>query len=325
MKHWSPREIAQLNRLRERFITGTAGQADYWSSPEELALYDATFGERIGWKWDAVLRELRVRGWAPQADTVLDWGCGSGIAGRRVLAQWPEQLKALSLHDRSSLALRYAAERARADFPKVQVGTTGCLGALLIVSHVINELRPAALEELLARVSEASELLWVEAGTHADSRALIGVRERLLAEGWNAVAPCTHQAGCGLLKPDNARHWCHYFAPPPPEAFQNARWAELGKEIGIDLRSLPYSFLVLTRRPAPVLPGSARILGEPREFKGYLKVLTCQASGVDEPMLQKRDDPALFKTVRKGHEPPLYRWTRDPAKITGGEPIFSSE
>ena len=41
-----------------------------------------------------------------------------------------------------------------------------------------------------------------------------------------AIAPCTHQARCGMLALKNARHWCHHFAPPPEAAFRDARWAE---------------------------------------------------------------------------------------------------
>src|ERR1051325_1870681 len=87
MKHWTAAEISILRRLREGFLAGTADRCDYWKSEDELALYDATFGERIGWKWDAVLAELAAKDWRPRSQRVFDWGCGSGVAGRRVLAE----------------------------------------------------------------------------------------------------------------------------------------------------------------------------------------------------------------------------------------------
>ena len=67
MKQWRNEEIAILRRLRERFLSRTPG-ADYWHSQKELTLYDITFAERIGWKWDAVLRELSRRGWQPKSE-----------------------------------------------------------------------------------------------------------------------------------------------------------------------------------------------------------------------------------------------------------------
>jgi hypothetical protein len=319
-KHFTKIQIVALNRMRERFLGGTAGAQDYWRLEEDIALYDSTFGERIGWKWDAVLRELRRRGLAPQSRAAIDWGCGSGIAGRRALAEWP-QIRTLALHDRSPLAVRFATERARQAFAGVEIRRfLKCEpDSLLLLSHVANELPPASLDALLALASQAREIVWVEAGTHADSRRLSEIRDRLLPGGFNVIAPCTHQARCGVLAPGNERHWCHHFASPPEIAFRDARWAEFAKELSIDLRSLPYSFLVLSRDAAPLAPGFSRVIGDVREAKGYCKVLSCQAEGVTEFMLQKRDAPELHRELRKGPEAPIYHWSVDDGKITSGK------
>jgi len=333
MKLWPAGEIATLHKLRERFLAGTAGAADYWRYPDELPLYDSTFGERIGWKWDAVLRELALRGWQPRSRRVLDWGCGSGIAGRRALSQW-NSLTRYAAHDRSAMAMRYATERVRADFPHIEISPSREVDAdtLLLLSHVISELSARQLDELLEVAPRAGEIIWVEAGTHTDSRRLIEVRERLrrtpggspedhgrAAHGtFEVVAPCTHRSACGLLSAKNERHWCHHFAHVPSDVFQDARWAEFGRELGIDLRSLPYSFLVLGRDSAPQAPGFSRVIGEAREFKGHAKVLSCHVDGVADLMLQKRDAPALHKAVLRGDEAPLFRWQIADGRIVGG-------
>ena len=321
IKHFTSRELKTLRDLRERFLAGTAGGSDYWQSPEHLELYDTTYGERIGWKWDAVFAELRLRGWRPRSTRVLDWGCGTGVAHRRALTEWP-QFSALALHDRSPRARFFSAEKVRAGFPQIPVTwnpPTVTPDTLLLVSHVINELSPRDLEDLLALARGAGEVIWVEAGTHADSRRLIEVRERLLGD-FTPVAPCTHTAPCGMLVAENAPHWCHHFATPPSAIFQDARWAEFARELGIDLRSVPFSFLVLARAPA-MEPGWSRVIGLPREGKGYTRILSCQAEGVAEFMLQKRDAPELFRAARKGQLAPVYRWTRAAGKIIDGEPL----
>ena len=327
IKYWNHPELTALRRMRERFLAGTAGAQNYWKLAEDLALYDSTFAERIGWKWDAVLRELTARAWQPQSRHVLDWGCGSGVAGRRALASWP-QLESLALHDRSPLAVRFATEKARVDFPNVHIvhaSSTLPPDTLLVLSHVISELPARELASVLDLARQAREVIWVEAGTHADSRRLIAVREAL-RDTFSAVAPCTHQRACGLLSAKNAPHWCHHFAAPPPEIFQNARWMDFGREMGIDLRSLPYSFLVLERPRATPLPaGLAHIIGEPREGKGHLKVLSCQAEGVAEFVLQKRDAPALYRALRKGDGPPVQRWVFADGKIVGSVSFAASE
>ncbi|MDB6152548.1 MAG: hypothetical protein JWL90_1001, partial [Chthoniobacteraceae bacterium] len=275
IKYWTPSELKTLRRLREGFLSGTAGNANYWRAVEDLALYDTTFAERIGWKWDGALRELTLRQWSPKSRHILDWGCGTGIASRRVLEWWPGQFRSLSLHDRSSAAMRFAAERAHRENPKliVRMGEQMEPDTLLVLSHVINELPPRDLSRLMERAREAREIIWVEAGARDESRRLSEVRDRLLgdARGFVAVAPCTHQARCGMLTAKNEQHWCHHFAHPPSEIFQSASWHQFSLELGIDLRSLPYSFLVLQKSDelAPTAPDFSRVIGKPREFKGH--------------------------------------------------------
>src|SRR6185436_4078772 len=61
---WAELDWHTLDRLRDRFLQGGSA-TPYWETADDLANYDLTFGERIGWKWDHVLRELRLRGWTP--------------------------------------------------------------------------------------------------------------------------------------------------------------------------------------------------------------------------------------------------------------------
>jgi len=60
------------------------------------------------------------------------------------------------------------------------------------------------------------------------------------------------------------------------------------------------------------------VIGTAREFKGHLKVLACDAGGVQDRMLQKRDAPDLYKELRKGEGLPLYRWRVEGGRIVEG-------
>ena len=313
-------ELATLAALRARFLDGSNAGGGYWQNEEELALYDATFGERIGWKWDAVIAELRERGWCPKAGNVVDWGCGSGIAGRRVVAAW-EGFESLVVADVSPLAMRFAEARARDAFPRIRVQSAAPSSplpadALLVVSHVVNEIDDAARARLPGLVRRAAEVIWVEAGTHAGSRRLIAIREELRAE-FDVIAPCTHGALCGMLAAENAAHWCHHFARVPSEASRDARWAQFSRELGIDMRALPYSFLVLARRGSrPAAPaGLSRIIGRPREAKGRMELLSCDGDGVRELTLQKRDAPGLFRQLQKGRAKAVQGWRCEGRRI----------
>jgi hypothetical protein len=328
---WADVNWDALRRLRARFLSFEQGEAsaDYWRSHSELASYDFTFAERIGWKWDTVLAELRVRGWKPPQGAVLDYGCGTGVAGRRVVAWMREsgvEPTALALYDRSTPAMHFASGRARESFAGLPV-TTGradeASPAVLVISHVLNELSPQALESLLALAQRAETVLWVEPGTAAVSRSLIAARERLV-KTFHPVAPCTHARPCGMLTPENERHWCHHFARVPREVFQDSGWGRFARTVEVDLGTMPFSSLVLDRRPWAGETDASRVIGTPREFKGFCKVLCCQADGVKELVQQKRDDAGLFRELKK--EPgSLYQWERSaehPDRITGGARIF---
>jgi hypothetical protein len=134
------------------------------------------------------------------------------------------------------------------------------------------------------------------------------------------------------LTPANERHWCHYFADPPLNIYADAEWVKFGQRAGIDLRSLPYSFLVLEKKGITPRPSAhdetddqaARIVGEPRHYKGFAKLLSCDQTGVTELMLQKRDEPGLFKALKRPTGVPLYRWERTGDRITSAQHLFPS-
>lgn len=293
---------ALLRAMRAGFLeAGEAGAAesaalpDYWASERHLASYDATFAERIRWKWDAVLAELQARRVVPPAGaTVFDFGTGTGIATRAFLAAFPGF--SAKIADRSERALQFAEARIKAEAPGTAVGRwdpkVAALPprAILLVSHVVTELDAPTLAQLVRLAASAELTIWVEPGTSTASRTLNQARETLRATR-HVVAPCGHSGPCGLAAPANVRHWCHNFARPPAEVSQSALWARFRRELGIDLRSLPVSFLVLAKEAAPPLPG-ARVLGRPRTYKGHAKTLQCDESGVRERDVQKRDAKA---------------------------------
>lgn len=350
---WESLDWEVLDRLRATFLSAARTEGPYWHTITDLETYDFTYGERIGWKWDAVLRTLRARGWSPPGGTVLDWGCGSGIAGRRVVAAFGAGLfRRLVLHDHSPLAVEYAEHRARREFPDLPAERARVRFlrgdepvALLVVSHVVNELDDIGRAELTQLLARAQAVLWVEPGTHEASRGLVAFRESARASGFHPVAPCPHALACGMLAPGAERHWCHFFADSPPGVHADSGWVRFAQRAGIDLRALPYSFLVLDRRPSqgspvatpepdrfapepgrlptvggPFLPDPsmgkpARILGHPRIYKGYAKLFACSADGVREVTLQKRDAPDVFKSLKRGDEGGSTEWLIDDDKL----------
>lgn len=324
--NWSDIDWAALQRLRRTFLESTAGTTDYWQSDTDLASYDATFAQRIGWKWDYVLAELQRRGWSPPKGELLDWGCGSGVASRAFLDHFGiATVTSLNLWDRSSLATFFAAKRAREKYPQLstKIGLIETPSVLLI-SHVLTELTPEQVQALADFAATAQTVIWVEPGTYDASLTLIAVRERLRTR-MNVIAPCTHQKRCGILAPENERHWCHHFAAPPAGVFTDGNWSKFANLMGIDLRDLPLSFLVLDQRPAPALPADAtRVLGHPRVYKAHALLLSCDESGVCERKLTKRALPGEFKQLKKGAFAPLQIARSGGNELTALQPLPAS-
>jgi ribosomal protein RSM22 (predicted rRNA methylase) len=243
----------RLRELRDGFLdAGGGARGAYWLDAEDVALYDATFGRRIAWKWDAVLDELVARGFALPAGRWLDWGAGSAIATRAVLARAPgAKLERITLVDHSRAALEFARDAIVRERPALEVELAEHAGSdpvdFVLVSHVMSELSGAALDELVATLRAARAFVWVESAAQEGSRALSAVRERLL-DALDPVAPCPHRERCGVLAAGRERDWCHFFAAPPAHVFTSREWAAFGRELSIDLRSLPYSFLAMRER-----------------------------------------------------------------------------
>jgi len=318
---WESIDWVALERMRLAFLGGTAGAADYWLNEADVVGYDATFAQRIGWKWDFVLQELHQRGWTPPLGGVLDWGCGSGVAGRAFIDHFGvTSAKRLRLWDRSGLAMTYAARRAGEKYPGLKVEMAAlpesAAGQTLLISHVLTELTQEQTQSLTELAATAECVIWVEPGTFEASLTLIAIREKL-RECFNVLAPCTHGQRCGILAPENESHWCHHFAAPPPEVFTDSGWAKFAHQLGIDLRDLPLSFLVLDRRPGPELPADAgRLIGHPRIYKAHALLLGCDTTGVSDRQLSRRAFPAEFKSLRKGRHGSLCQWKCEQSQIT---------
>ncbi len=313
---WRNLDWRVLEELRANYLNpGSEGVADYWQDLNYLRHYDQTFGQRIAWKWRAVCEELRQRYptlrlfFRPR---ILDFACGTGSASREWLRHFVDSDSKchIGLTDRSLLAMQFTRERIQAEHSVAQIELWDKRVLerdwdICLISHVVNEMGVRGVDLLTDLVRRSPLAVLVEPGTPAAAKALCVIREQVLTTHV-PLAPCTHAQGCGMAALQRAGDWCHHFAKPPNLVFRDAGWAEFAKRLGIDLRSLPVSYLVLARRDA--LPedfvsdaAQQRIIGRARVYKGYVKALVCDETGVTEQQMQKRADPQLYKELDKDH------------------------
>jgi len=308
-----------LRALRDLFLSEIPLERPYWTSRTQMDDYDRTLGERIGWKWDAVLQELKSRGWAPPSRKLTDFGCGTGIASRRVLAAFPGAFDELVLQDHSAIAAGFARERVQEEFPGLPVRIAPADAALegtVLISHVLTELAAERRPVFSGRLHGCDAVLWVEPGTSLCGRALVEQREAL-RDLFSLIAPCPHQEACGLLKPENADHWCHHFAPAPTKAHQDPFWGHFRRELNLDIGPVAYSFLVIDKRPVTE-SGLSHLIGRPLRSPKYLRVLSCQAGDIAELVASRRSGE-IYKPLKHGASPAVYRFERRKNRIAGGE------
>lgn len=306
---WEKLEYLRSLFLQERPIRAGA----YWIDPSFLQAYDQTFAERIGWKWDAVLAQLRQLGWQPPYGSILDWGCGTGIATRCWISAWgPASVKSVYLLDASKQAVDYATARLRETVPQVDLIRLELTDpipelAVLLVSHVVTELDEKALALLLATSLRAQTVVWIEPGSYSASRKLIYAREALITK-FNVILPCPQQDKCPIAVDNLHTDWCHFFAPVPKGVMNDPNWTLLARRLGIDLRALPYSVLVLDRRqtspvvqhpPCPEGFTIGRIVGRPHVEKGLARLYVCTGRALRLLILPKRVNPPLHHALRK--------------------------
>jgi ribosomal protein RSM22 (predicted rRNA methylase) len=109
------------------------------------------------------------------------------------------------------------------------------------------------------------------------SRALLRVRDLLVARGVTVRAPCLFQGACPALVKES--DWCHAERPAEPPALV----AQIAKAAGLRREAVKMSYLVLAPKGegwAPPPPGRVfRIVSEPLASKGRLRYMACGPEG----------------------------------------------
>ncbi|MES1166037.1 MAG: small ribosomal subunit Rsm22 family protein [Verrucomicrobiota bacterium] len=304
----------------------------YLADPALRREYERDVAPRTIAALGKVLRELyptpRSKG-GPRR--VLDLAAGTGAAGAAVQDHFGTGI-ALTSVDQVT-----AARGARvADVTDFSALTAAIAGDgrfdLVVAAHVFNELfvnEPAdqRLTRLAALAQRWCELLLADGGTlillepalRETSRALLGVRDRLLGAGLHIVAPCFFTGPCPALLRD--RDWCHDAAAPvtagrvasgasfssgPPQAADRRGSEPTGHRVD-------FSYLVVRSAGDPVTdPTLFRIVSDPLPEKGRLRFYGCGSSGRHAVVRLDRhlgDGNRDFDRLRRGDVARIQRTT----------------
>lgn len=218
------RIAAGVTRLNRGLTRGRDDFGGYLRDPELRAAYRNYYLCTNAPKLWPVLDRLAARGLLPNAGgRALELGCGPGT-GVAALALWAAA-RGQRWQSRATDALREATTAAAGlmqtlGYP-VETGLVDLASAtplelggpwdLVLCLNVINELDARNDTRLLADLNTALAprglLVVIEPASAAESRRVLGLRDRAVAGGWQVLAPCPHASACPALA--SADGWCH--------------------------------------------------------------------------------------------------------------------
>jgi ribosomal protein RSM22 (predicted rRNA methylase) len=184
----------------------------YLADPALRAAYVADLAPRT----EAALARVLGALWPARAGVrrAVDLGAGTGAASAAVNAYFPG-VEVVAVDQVPAPGL-IVADLARRPFAR-PAGVSGRFD-LVVAAHVLNELA-LGMADRAALVATWCEQLLAPGGTclvlepalRETSRALLEVREALVARGLFVIAPCLWQGPCPALA--RPRDWCHDAAP----------------------------------------------------------------------------------------------------------------
>ncbi len=200
----------------------------------------------------------------PRAPRILDVGSGpapAALAARDLLGG---QTTCFDLSEPALAEARaLGVQRTSSELPQEEFDLT-------VAANVLSELPDA-----LALVRKLTgTIVLIEPALRETGRALLRLRDALLAEGFAALAPCLTQKPCPALA--SAKDWCTAeLRWTPPRYFR-----QLAEATGLRADELlSFAPLILSRTaPAPE-PGVWRVVGVPPPEKGKKRVWVCSDEG----------------------------------------------
>jgi len=224
--------------------------------------------------------------------SLVDLGCGPGVAGIAAREVWPGLARA-TLVDRSREFLALARELADGDVVEADLTRLPPLepADLVVAAYAFTELADADLPAFIdaAFAATAGVLVLIEPGTPRDHARLMAARARLLSQGGVVLAPCSHDAPCPLVAPD----WCHFSVRLP-----RLRDHKLLKDGDAPFEDEKFSYLAVARAGGAPRPGFARIVARAKRQKHAICFTLCHNGGITRTSVAKRDTSA-WRGLRK--------------------------
>ena len=270
----NPRQIAQaVLKLSDHYINNPDA-ATPWHTDWAKIAYVAYYFPLNYMRVSAVLRAgIRQNFWQGLTD-FSDFGSGLGTVPLAIADMLPGQFARGIAVESSPATEKLYRQLALPDVahPKLSWASkltpaAAATGHLTVFSFSLTE-----LPELPKAALASEALAIIEPATNQDGRRLMQLRAKLMANGWYAWAPCTHQEACPLLV-DSARDWCH-----DRVSWEAPDWyLAIEEHLPMRNRTLTHSYLLMRRQPPAALTyPTARLTGDLQRQKGASRQMVCR-------------------------------------------------
>jgi ribosomal protein RSM22 (predicted rRNA methylase) len=204
-------------------------------------------------------------------DQVWDFGSGVGTTHWVLESEadlTPKPLFALESADSAIALHRQLMEIAPTRWPVTFTHKAKpSANALAVFSYAFLE-----MQNQLPDLGQFQHLLLVEPSTRDCGRKLMQWRQKLMIDGFQPLAPCTHSQACPLLE-HSQRDWCHQRIPFAGPDW----WQTIEEHLPMKNRTLTYSYLLLSRSVQDSeWRGTARVIGDTLKERGKTRQMICR-------------------------------------------------
>ncbi len=160
---------------------------------------------------------------------------------------------------------------------------------LVAASYVLGELSGDMLRFVDRLWAATDELLvLIEPGSSAGFGRLRLVRQHIIEQGGQILAPCTHHSACPMA----ANDWCHFSV-----SVQRTKEHKRLKSGSRGDESEKFAYLVASKRPI-TRASLSRVVKRPIKGKGHVYLDLCSDTGLARHVVSKRD-PSHYRIARK--------------------------
>lgn len=294
-------ELVEISKeISDRYINKSGQGKRLVTKDEEALVYSIA---RMPATYGAVITSLTwsLENFNEDIESVLDVGAGTGAASWATSRVLNNNLQITCLEREEAminLGKEYMQDEctslADAIWLKQDVANTEIIekADLVISSYMLNEFNEDDRINAVQKLWNATNklLLIIEPGTPESFKKMKKIREYIIECGGNVIAPCVHNQKCELSEDD----WCQFTC-----RISRSRLHKVLKGGDSPFEDEKFFYLAISKnRTLNEKKNYSRVLRHPKIESGKITVKLCDANGIYEKMVTKKDKE-LFKIVRK--------------------------